>query len=82
MEISIKYVQFGALLLDDRNGSRVKNLEYEHHHNIEQINTAILREWVNGRGKQPVTWATLVEVLHDIELSTLADSIEAVKCQA
>ena len=82
MEISIKYVQFGALLLDDRNGSRVKNLEYEHHYNIEQINTAILQEWVNGRGKQPVTWATLVKVLRDIELSTLADSIEAVKCQA
>ena len=82
MEISTKYVQFGALLLDDRNGSRVKNLEYEYHYNAERINTAILREWVNGRGKKPVTWTTLVEVLHDIELSTLAGDIEAVKCQA
>ena len=77
MEISTKYVQFGALLLDDRNGARVKNLEHEYHYNVEQINTAILREWVNGRGKQPVTWATLVKVLRDIELSTLAGDIEA-----
>ena len=82
MEISTKYVQFGAILLDDRNGSVVRNLEHEHQRNAEQINTAILREWVNGKGKQPVTWATLIEVLRDIELSTLADNIEAVKCQA
>ena len=31
-------------------------------------------------GKQPVIWKTLVEVLRDIELSALADELEAVKC--
>ena len=82
VEISTKYVQFGTVLLDDKNGSRIKNLEHEHHYNVEQINTAILREWVNGKGNQPMTWATLVEVLRDIELSTLASETEAVKCQA
>ena len=30
----------------------------------------------------PVTWATLVKVLRDIELSTLADEITASKCVA
>ena len=40
----------------------------------------ILRQWINGRGKHPVTWETLTEVLHDIELNTLAGEIEAVKC--
>ena len=40
----------------------------------------VLRQWINGRGKQPVIWKTLIEVLHDIELSTLAREIEAVKC--
>ena len=40
----------------------------------------VLKEWIIGRGKHPVTWKTLVEVLHDIELSTLAGEIEAVKC--
>ena len=82
VEISTKYLQFGTLLLDDRNGSKVKRLVYEHHYNVEKINTAILQEWLIGRGKQPVSWATLVEVLRDIELSTLADEIEAVKCSA
>ena len=54
----------------------------KHHHDAEQINTEIFHEWLTGRGKQPVTWATLVEVLHDIELSSLARDIEAAKCQA
>ena len=41
----------------------------------------ILKEWIAGRGRHPVTWNTLIEVLHDTELSTLAREIEAVKLQ-
>ena len=80
VEIATKYVEFGTFLLDDRNGSRVKIMARKHHYDAERINTEILQEWLTGRGKQPVTWATLVEVLYDIELSTLAGEIEAVKC--
>ena len=52
----------------------------KHHYDAEEINTEILQEWLTGKGKQPVNWATLVEVLYDIELSALAGEIEAVKC--
>ena len=48
----------------------------------ERINVDILKKWLSGRGRQPVTWTTLVEVLHECQLSTLASDIEAVKCQA
>ena len=82
MEIGIKYVQFGTFLLDDRNGSKIKNIAHKNHYGAEQVNIEILQEWLTGRGKQPVTWATLVEVLHDIELHTLADEIKAVKYSA
>ena len=80
VEISTKYVQFGTFLLDDRNGSRIKIMARKHHYDAEEINTEILQEWLTGKGKQPVTWTTLIEVLHDIELSALAGEIEAVKC--
>ena len=79
VEIDGKYVQFGTFLLDDRTGSRIKIMARKHHYDTERINTEILQEWLSERGKQPVTWATLVEVLHDIKLSTLAAEIEAVK---
>ena len=82
VEIGTKYVQFGTFLLEDRNGSRVKIMARKHHYDAEEINIEIFEEWLTGRGKQPVTWATLVDVLHDIELSTLAGEIEAVKCPA
>jgi len=75
-----KYVQFGTFLLDDRNGSRVKIMAHKYLNNPVQINTEILNEWLTGRGKQPVNWATLVEALHKIELSTLAGDISTSKC--
>ena len=80
-EISTKYLQFGILLLEDTNGARVRNMEHKHRGDAEQINMEILQEWVSGRGRKPVSWATLTEVLRDVELSELASEIEAVKLQ-
>ena len=51
-------------------------------YNSEQASLEILEEWFAGRGKQPVTWNTLIGVLDDIELKTLAREIEAVKFPA
>ena len=79
-EIGIKYYNFGLLLLEEDTGARIQSIAHEHRDNAEQINTEVLQQWINGRGKQPVTWKTLIEVLHDIEHSTLAREIEAVKC--
>ena len=78
-EISTKYPQFGILLLEDTNGTRVRNMEHKYQRDAEQINMEILQEWVSGRGRQPVSWVTLTEVLRDVELSELASDIEAVK---
>ena len=79
-EIGAKYVCFGIFLLEDRNGSRVKIIAHKCLNNPVQINTEILNEWLTGRGKQPVNWATLVEALCSIELSTLAGDISTSKC--
>ena len=79
-EISIKYYQFGVLLLEDDMGARICSIAYRYRDDAEQINMEVLQQWINGRGKQPVTWKTLTQVLHDIELNTLAGEIEVVKC--
>ena len=81
-KISTKYHDFGILLLDDSDGTRVKNMERMHREDAERINKEILQEWTAGRGKKPVSWETLTEVLHDIGLCTLADEIEAVKSKS
>ena len=79
-EIGTKYEQFGILLLQDRTGASVKNIAHRCSNDPERINTEILQQWLAGMGKLPVTWATLVEVLRDIGLSTLADGISTVHC--
>ena len=78
-EIGSNYYYFGLHLLDDPNGTRVHNLELEYQQNAERINTEILREWATGRGKKPVTWKTLTEVLCNIGLVALAGNIEVMK---
>ena len=81
-EISTKYHDFGLLLLDDLNGTRVRNMELKHREDAERINKEILQEWATGRAKKPVSWQTLTEVLCDIGLCTLASEIEAVKSKS
>ena len=78
-EIGPNYYYFGLHLLDDPNGTTVHSLELEYRQNAERINTEILREWATGRGKKPVSWKTLTDVLRDSELCALASEIEAVK---
>ena len=78
-EIGPNYYQFGLHLLDDPNGTRFKNIEHKQNRDAEQINTEILQEWAMGKGKKPVTWETLTEVLRDIELCALGSEIEEVK---
>ena len=76
-EIGAKYRDFGLFLLDDPNGVRTRALAHKHN-DANEINREIIEEWVAGKGKHPVTWKTLTEVLRDIELNTLAEEIEAI----
>ena len=79
-EVGDEYKCFGTLLLEDDNGQKVTSMESKHHSDPSKINTRILQEWLNGKGKQPITWTTLVEVMHDTGLSTLANDISTIKC--
>ena len=78
-EVGPKYREFGIFLLIDPNGARVRNIDLKHRGDPEQINMEILSEWIDNRGKTPVKWRTLTEVLRDIELNTLASDIEEVE---
>ena len=60
--------------------ARVNSITHKHKNDVGQINCEIIQQWIAGRGKHPVTWETLTEVLRDLELTTLAGEIEAVKC--
>ena len=77
--IGVGYYEFGVLLLEDGNGDLIAAIEKEQGKSASDINRQVFRLWLKGKGRQPVTWATLVAVLHDIGLVKLAKDIETVK---
>ena len=79
VEIGVSYTDFGAQLLDDPTGARVRNIERAKMKDAKDINTEILSEWLNGRERQPVTWPALAKVLDDIGKGELAAEIRKVK---
>ena len=79
-EIGTNYTYFGIFLLKDDNGHRTDAIVMELEKRAKDINERIFRLWVKGEGLQPVSWATLVSVLQDMGLNTLARNVEHVKC--
>ena len=75
-QIGLKYLTFGIQLLEDTTGAITYAIEKECHHNAYKINLTILKRWVGGRGRKPISWATLIEVLKGVQLSELAHEIE------
>ncbi len=78
-EIGSSYFDFGVFLLNDVTGAKVECIRQEMRDNAEGIVKRILMEWLDGRGKQPVTWETLTQAIDDAKLSTLAQDIRSVK---
>ena len=74
--IGAQYLTFGLQLLEDATGAITKAIEEECHHNAYKINLEILMKWIGGQGRRPLSWATLIKVLRDIQLSELAREIE------
>ena len=73
--IGAHYYEFGILLLEDETGDQIAAIEKKEQRQPSDINREVFRMWLQGKGKTPVTWATLVAVLQDIGLGKLATDI-------
>ena len=76
-EIGADYKKFGTLLLEDKKGKKVKNIEVTEHGDPVDITVEILTQWLQGKGRKPVAWQTLVKCLRDTDLNALADNMES-----
>ena len=72
--IGIDYERFGIRMLDDKVGDKVVEIEDEQRAS-NRIKREIVRRWLKGKGKKPVTWRTLVEVLDSMELAEVTKEI-------
>ena len=65
------------MLLQDDTGEETDIIITRCRDNIEDINTEIAMKWLQGVGRSPCPWDTLVTVLEDIELKGLAFKIRS-----
>ena len=77
VEIGTDYNKFGILLLEDKKGIIVDSIAKSKHYITVDITVEILKKWLHGKGRKPVTWQTLVQCLQDTDLNVLADNIES-----
>ena len=75
-EIGTNYSTLSPLLLKDDTGAVTEAIISKHQRDADAINQEILTKWLQGKGKHPVAWSTLIDVLKDIELSELAEVIQ------
>ena len=67
----------GIRLLNDDYGTITANIEAQYKHDPPSRTTeAILQKWLQGTGRTPQSWHTLITVLREIELNILAEMIE------
>ena len=74
--IGTHFLELGPMLLHDDDGMMTQAITDECRHNAAKINYEILKRWIQGEGKEPLQWSTLIDVLKKIELSELALTIE------
>ena len=74
--IAAKWKKFGIFLDFDETGQTLDCIAKDHPLDVEECCTAMMREWLQGRGRQPATWATLIDLLKDAKINVLAQQLE------
>ena len=74
-KIGAQYQNLGCILLQDGDGSILEQLESDNRGQAADIKRAIMKRWLRGEGKMPVTWRTLIEVLETMKLKKLAQDM-------
>ena len=73
--VGTQHDELGYILLNDGDGALVDQITSDCHHRSATITKEILKRWIRGEGKKPVTWKTLTDALTAIRLTELANSI-------
>ena len=75
-EIGVQYQLVGTALLDDTRGTFVPAILESCHHNVERVNTELLRTWIQDEVIHDRSWHSLIGVLRSSGLVALADDIQ------
>ena len=77
-KVASKWKYIGVLLDFDKVGLTLQQIEADRgHEGVESCCRAMFQHWLEGNGVQPVSWATLLEILEDCLFTELAERIKA-----
>ena len=74
--ISDKWMTVGVHFNFDSYGHMISLIDVHHPSDPEACCAEMLGKWVGGKGRQPASWVTLVEVLRNAKFITLADEVK------
>ena len=78
-KISTNYFKLGIFLLKDDDGDEMDAVIEKCGSDATKINLEVLKRWLKGKGKEPVSWATLASELKQCGLTVLAKTIRTGK---
>ena len=56
-------------------GHDISRIERDHSKSVRACQTMFM-EWLEGKGRKPITWDTLIKALGEAELSQVANDLE------
>ena len=59
-------------------GYEIRRICRDHHFQTGDACSTMFIEWLEGKGRQPATWETLIEALEEADLSELASNLKDV----
>ena len=59
-------------------GHDISRIERDHEKSVVRACQAMFSEWLEGKGRQPITWNTLIEALKEAGFSQLASELEKI----
>ncbi len=71
------YSGFAICILQDK-GNQLDIIERDSGTRVKDILNQVFRDWLNGKGKQPVSWKTLIECLQSSGFNELVKKMMAV----
>ena len=57
-------------------GYEIKSIEKDKHFQTGDACSTMFSDWLEGKGRQPTTWETLIEALEEANLSELANDLK------
>ena len=56
----------------------ISRIKMDHHQQSIQAIKAVFHEWLEGGGRQPITWQTLIKALNEAGFLSVASDLESI----